>query len=291
MMQLISGKEIGNRLREELKTKVQQIKQQGVEPCLAVILVGNDPASEVYVRNKKKTCAELGIRSVEHNLSGDTTQDELFQIIDELNNDSSVHGILCQFPVPDQIDQDEVILKIHPDKDVDGLHPLNVGYLTIGHPRFIPCTPYGVLHLLKESECDTSGKHVVVLGRSNLVSRPISILLSHKGWDATVTICHSRTNNLVEWVSQADIVVAAIGKPEFVTADMVKEGAVVVDVGINRVDDPNSPKGSRLCGDVAFEEVSQKASLITPVPGGVGPMTITMLMQNTLYAARLQNSL
>ena len=291
MSDLISGKIISAQINEELCLEVKQLKTKGIEPCLAVVLVGEDPASEVYVRNKKRTGEEIGMRSIGHNLPDTTTQRELETLIQSLNADPAVHGILCQFPLPEGLDETKVIQTIAPEKDVDGLHPLNAGLIAMGIPKFISCTPYGVLQMLKRSEISTSGKNVVVLGRSNLVGRPIATLLSSKGWDATVTVCHSRTSDLAEVASQADILIAAIGIPEFVKANMVKPGAVVIDVGINRIDDPNKAKGTRLVGDVAFEEVAAKASFITPVPGGVGPMTIAMLMVNTVNAARWQNGL
>ncbi len=291
MSELISGKVIGASINEELRKEVDQLKTKGIEPCLAVVLVGEDPASEVYVRNKKRTCGEIGIRSIGHDLPASTTQEELEKLIQSLNDDPAVHGILCQFPLPEKLNETRVILTISPDKDVDGLHPLNAGLIAMGQPKFISCTPYGVLQMLKRSRISTSGKNAVVLGRSNLVGRPIATLLSSKGWDATVTVCHSRTANLAEVTSQADIIVAAIGIPEFVKADMVKPGAVVIDVGINRVDDPSKASGSRMVGDVAFKQVEEKASFITPVPGGVGPMTIAMLMANTVNAARWLNGM
>ena len=291
MSELISGKIISAQINEELCLEVKQLKTKGIEPCLAVVLVGEDPASEVYVRNKKRTGEEIGMRSIGHNLPDTTTQRELETLIQSLNADPAVHGILCQFPLPKGLDEKKVIQTIAPEKDVDGLHPLNAGLIAMGIPKFISCTPYGVLQMLKRSGISTSGKNVVVLGRSNLVGRPIATLLSSKGWDATVTVCHSRTSDMAEVTSQADILIAAIGIPEFVKANMVKPGAVVIDVGINRIDDPNKAKGTRLVGDVAFEEVAAKASFITPVPGGVGPMTIAMLMVNTVNAARWQNGL
>ena len=291
MSELISGKIISAQINEELCLEVKQLKTKGIEPCLAVVLVGEDPASEVYVRNKKRTSEEIGMRSIGHNLPDTTTQRELETLIQSLNADPAVHGILCQFPLPKGLDEKKVIQTIAPGKDVDGLHPLNAGLIAMGIPKFISCTPYGVLQMLKRSGISTSGKNAVVLGRSNLVGRPIATLLSSKGWDATVTVCHSRTNEMAEVTSQADILIAAIGIPEFVKANMVKPGAVVIDVGINRIDDPNKAKGTRLVGDVAFEEVAAKSSFITPVPGGVGPMTIAMLMVNTVNAARWQNGL
>jgi methylenetetrahydrofolate dehydrogenase (NADP+)/methenyltetrahydrofolate cyclohydrolase len=289
--ELISGKIISAQINEELCLEVKQLKTKGIEPCLAVVLVGEDPASEVYVRNKKRTGEEIGMRSIGHNLPDTTTQRELETLIQSLNADPAVHGILCQFPLPEGLDEKKVIQTIAPEKDVDGLHPLNAGLIAMGIPKFISCTPYGVLQMLKRSGISTSGKNAVVLGRSNLVGRPIATLLSSKGWDATVTVCHSRTSDLAEVTSQADILIAAIGIPEFVKANMVKPGAVVIDVGINRIDDPNKAKSTRLVGDVAFEEVAAKTSFITPVPGGVGPMTIAMLMVNTVNAARWQNGL
>jgi len=289
--ELISGKIISAQINEELCLEVKQLKTKGIEPCLAVVLVGEDPASEVYVRNKKRTSEEIGMRSIGHNLPDTTTQRELEALIQSLNADPAVHGILCQFPLPEGLDEKKVIQTIAPEKDVDGLHPLNAGLIAMGIPKFISCTPYGVLQMLKRSGISTSGKNAVVLGRSNLVGRPIATLLSSKGWDATVTVCHSRTKDMAEVTSHADILIAAIGIPEFVKANMVKPGAVVIDVGINRIDDPNKAKGTRLVGDVAFEEVAAKASFITPVPGGVGPMTIAMLMVNTVNAARWQNGL
>jgi len=289
--ELISGKIISAQINEELCLEVKQLKTKGIEPCLAVVLVGEDPASEVYVRNKKRTSEEIGMRSIGHNLPNTATQQELETLIQSLNADPAVHGILCQFPLPEGLDEKKVIQTIDPEKDVDGLHPLNAGLIAMGIPKFISCTPYGVLQMLKRSGISTSGKNAVVLGRSNLVGRPIATLLSSKGWDATVTVCHSRTSDMAEVTSQADILIAAIGIPEFVKASMVKPGAVVIDVGINRIDDPNKAKGTRLVGDVAFEEVAAKTSFITPVPGGVGPMTIAMLMVNTVNAARWQNGL
>ena len=291
MTTLINGKETGQTIQTQIKKEVEDLVKKGIAPCLAVILVGDDPASQVYVRNKKRTCGELGILSVEHKLSAQTSQDELEGLVKKLNEDPSVHGILCQFPLPKGLDEDRVIHTISKDKDVDGLHPFNVGLLATGKPRFISCTPWGVMQLLKHAGIQTEGKHAVVLGRSNLVGRPLSILLSEKAANCTVTVCHSRTQNLATVTSQADILVAAIGRPEYVTKEMVKPGAVVIDVGINRIDDASAPKGSRLVGDVAFEEVAEKAEAITPVPGGVGPMTIAMLMANTVNASRFQNGL
>lgn len=258
------------------------LRAQGICVGLAVIIVGDDPASRVYVNSKKKACEELGILSQEYALPYETTQDELLALIDTLNHDDTVNGILVQLPLPEHISEDTVINAISPAKDVDAFHPQNVGKIMIGNFDFLPCTPAGVMELIKESGIDITGKECVVLGRSNIVGKPQAMLLLHQ--HGTVTICHSRTRNLKEVTKRADILVAAIGKPKFVTADMVKEGAVVIDVGINRMPD------KKLCGDVDFEAVSQVASAITPVPGGVGPMTIAMLMKNTITAAICQNN-
>ena len=291
MADIISGKTIRDQILEELRAEVKRLTSEGIQPCLAVILVGSDPASQVYVGSKRRTSEQLGMRSLSHDLPASTTQEELEALIRQLNNDPSVHGILCQLPLPDGLIEARVIQTLSPDKDVDGLHPLNVGLIAMGTPKFISCTPYGVLQLLKRTGVQTSGSHVVVLGRSNLFGRPMATLLSSKGWDATVTTCHSRTRDLPSVTSQADILIAAIGRPEFVTANMVKPGAVVIDVGINRIEDASAPKGSRLVGDVAYGPVSGIASAITPVPGGVGPMTIAMLMANTVNSARWQQRL
>ena len=274
-----------------MRNEIENLRERGLEPCLAVILVGEDPASDVYVSNKKRTCEEFGIRSVGLDLPETTSQDELENLVNELNNDPSVHGILNQFPLPHDLDESRVIRIISPEKDVDGLNPLNAGLIAMGQPSFISCTPYGVLQMLKRSNISTSGKNAVVLGRSNLVGRPIATLLSSKGWDSTVTVCHSRTENLEEITSQADILIAAIGIPEFVKAHMVKRGAIVIDVGINRIENPESYSGNKIVGDVAFHEVKDKSSFITPVPGGVGPMTIAMLMVNTINSARCLNGM
>ena len=291
MADIISGKTIRDQILEELRSGVERLTAAGTQPCLAVILVGADPASQVYVGSKRRTSEQLGMRSVSHDLPATTTQEELEALIRQLNDDPTVHGILCQLPLPDGLSETRVIQTISPDKDVDGLHPVNAGLIAMGTPKFISCTPYGVLQLLKRTGVQTSGSHAIVLGRSNLFGRPMATLLSSKGWDATVTTCHSRTRDLPSVTSQADILIAAIGRPEFVTADMVKPGAVVIDVGINRIEDASAPKGSRLVGDVAYGPVSEIASAITPVPGGVGPMTIAMLMANTVNSARWQQGL
>jgi methylenetetrahydrofolate dehydrogenase (NADP+)/methenyltetrahydrofolate cyclohydrolase len=291
MADIISGKTIRDQILEELRPEVERLTNAGTQPCLAVILVGSDPASQVYVGSKRRTSEQLGMRSRSHDLPATTTQEELEALIRQLNDDPTVHGILCQLPLPDELNEVRVIQTLSPDKDVDGLHPINAGLIAMGTPKFISCTPYGVLQLLKRSGVQTSGSHAVVLGRSNLFGRPMATLLSSKGWDATVTTCHSRTRDLPSVTSQADILIAALGRPEFVTAEMVKPGAVVIDVGINRIEDASAPKGSRLVGDVAYGPVSEIASAITPVPGGVGPMTIAMLMVNTVNSARWQQGL
>ncbi len=291
MADIISGKTIRDQILEELRPEVERLTNAGTQPCLAVILVGSDPASQVYVGSKRRTSEQLGMRSRSHDLPATTTQEELEALIRQLNDDPTVHGILCQLPLPDELNEVRVIQTLSPDKDVDGLHPINAGLIAMGTPKFISCTPYGVLQLLKRSGVQTSGSHAVVLGRSNLFGRPMATLLSSKGWDATVTTCHSRTRDLPSVTSQADILIAALGRPEFVTTEMVKPGAVVIDVGINRIEDASAPKGSRLVGDVAYGPVSEIASAITPVPGGVGPMTIAMLMVNTVNSARWQQGL
>ncbi len=279
-------KPINEAIELELAAEANRLKAQGVHPSLAVILVGDDPASHIYVDNKKKACERLGIRSIEHRLPHDCPQEQLLKVVRELNQDPEIHGILCQVPLPKQCNEDEVIRTIDPNKDVDCFHPYNFGLLAQGQPRFMPCTPFGVLQILKRSHFPTQGKKVVVLGRSNIFGRPFSILMSSKPWDATVTLCHSRSLNLAAECRLADILVAAIGKPLFVTKDFVKPGAVVIDVGINRIEDPQHPKGSRVVGDVDYESLEGIAQAATPVPGGVGLMTVAMLMYNTLNAAR-----
>ena len=276
-MQIIDGKAVSLAVKTDVR---DAIAKAGIEPCLAVILVGNDPASRVYVNNKKKACAFCGIRSLEYALPEETTQEELLSLIDKLNRDPAVNGILCQLPVPKQISEKEVIAKIDPKKDVDCFHNENVGRLWTGSYRILPCTPAGVMALLDHYHIDPAGKHCVIVGRSNIVGKPMAALMLAR--NATVTVCHSHTADLKQQCLQADILVAAVGKAKFITADMVKDGAVVLDVGINRSDD------GKLCGDVDFEEVKDKASWITPVPGGCGPMTIAVLMQNTLTAYKIQ---
>lgn len=282
MAVIIDGKLVSQTIRGSIKDEVSALKlERGINPGLAVVLVGDDPASAVYVRNKHKACLDAGIESYVITMPNDTKEDELLEKIDELNNDPKVNGILVQLPLPKHICEDNVINRISPDKDVDAFHPANVGKILIGNYDFLPCTPAGIMDLLAYYNIDIEGKECVVLGRSNIVGKPMSLLLLGK--NGTVTVCHSRTRELSEITKRADILVVAIGKPEFVTADMVKPGAVVIDVGINRLE------SGKLVGDVKFDEVSELASAITPVPGGVGPMTITTLLKNTLTAARKQN--
>ena len=275
----IDGKQISKDIKEELKEEVASLAAQGRKCCLAVIQVGNDPASSVYVGNKKKACAYIGIESLAYELPEETTEDELLEIIDKLNNDTNVHGILCQLPLPKQINEDHIIKAISPKKDVDGFHPQNVGALVIGEQGFVSCTPAGIIQLLKRSNIEMDGKHCVVVGRSNIVGKPMSLLMLRE--NATVTICHSHTKNLEEICKEADILIVAIGKPQFIGKEYVKKGAVVIDVGIHR------DENNKLCGNVKFDEVEPVASYITPVPGGVGPMTIAMLMHNCVEAMKL----
>ena len=284
---IINGTEIANQIREELKGKIANLKDKGIIPGLTVVLVGDDPASQSYVGMKEKACKELGLYSQTIRLPADTSEGTLLGIVDGLNKDPQVNGILVQLPLPKHIDENKVILAIDPDKDVDGFHPVNVGKMLIGEPGFLPCTPHGIQEMLVRSGNDPEGKHVVVVGRSNIVGKPVAAILmqKRKGANATVTVAHSRTKDLASITRMADIVVAAIGSREFIKADMVKDGVVVIDVGSNRIDDPSTKKGYRWVGDVAFEEVKEKASAITPVPGGVGPMTIVMLMKNTVISA------
>jgi len=286
-MQLIDGKQIAKAVHAETRVAVDALKAKGITPGLAVVLVGDDPASRSYVRSKDKMSKELGIHSVKHELPAETTQEALVALVQKLNADPAIHGILVQSPPPKHIDEAAVIAAIDPRKDVDGFHPLNVAKLALDDPTgFVPCTPLGCQRLLLASGIDPAGKHAVVLGRSMIVGKPMVLLLmaKGKGGDATVTVVHSRSQNLAQLTSQADILIAAIGRPGFVKAEHVRAGAVVIDVGINRVEDPSTEKGYRIVGDVAFEEVAPKCSLITPVPGGVGPMTIAMLMANTVKA-------
>ncbi len=290
-MKLIDGKQTAEKVYAELRDEIETLKANGTTPGLAVVLVGDDPASRAYVRSKDKACRELGLHSVKLELPADTTQEDLLARVEELNQDPAIHGILVQSPPPKQIDEAAIIRALDPAKDVDGFHPINIAKLALGDSTgFVPCTPLGCLRLLRESGVELSGAHVVVLGRSMIVGKPLALLLMQKGVDATVTVVHSRTKNLPAVTRSADIVIAAIGQAGFVKADHVREGAVVIDVGINRVDDAAAARGYRLVGDVAFDEVAPKTAAISPVPGGVGPMTIAMLMSNTVKAARLSGS-
>ena len=281
---MMDGKALSQKIRGQILAETTELKKQGIVPGLAVIIVGEDPASQIYVRNKERACEECGFYSEKYALPEETTQDELLALIDKLNRDPKINGILCQMPVPKHISEEAVIGAIDSKKDVDAFHPINVGKIMVGDFDFLPCTPAGAMELLDEYNIEVSGKNCVVIGRSNIVGKPMSMLLLHR--NGTVTICHSRTQNLKEICSKADVLVAAVGKAGFVTADMVKEGAVVIDVGTTRVPDSTRKSGFRLCGDVDFENVAPKCSYITPVPGGVGPMTIVSLMKNTLLAGK-----
>lgn len=281
MAKLLLGKEVSARIKGELREEVAKLKESGINPGLAVIIVGDDPASRVYVNNKKKACEECGIYSEEYALPAETSEKELLDLIDVLNNNSKISGILVQLPVPDHIDEKKIIEAINPIKDVDAFHPVNVGKIMVGDFDFVPCTPAGVMELIMESGIEVSGKECVVVGRSNIVGKPQAMLLLHQ--NGTVTVCHSRTKDLKSKTKEADILVVAVGIPNFVTGDMIKPGAVVIDVGINRIAD------KKLVGDVEFESAEKVAGAITPVPGGVGPMTIAMLMKNTVKAAIIQN--
>ena len=283
MANIIDGKAISMDIKNEVKVKAEELKAKGIEPCLAVVLVGEDSASQVYVRNKKKACEYCGIKSLNYELSEDTTEEELLSLIDELNANKECNGILVQLPLPKHIDENKVLLRIKPEKDVDGFHPYNVGLLSIGKADLKACTPAGCIELIKRSGVDITGKHCVVVGRSNIVGKPVGMLLLSE--NGTVTICHSKTKDIKAVCREADILVAAVGIPKFIKGDMVEDGVVVIDVGINRMDN------GKLCGDVDFDEVEKKASYITPVPGGVGPMTIAMLMNNCIVACKKQNNL
>ena len=278
MYKIIDGKKVSEHVRNEIKEQVAELSINGKETGLAVIIVGNDPASRVYVNNKKKGCEQVGINSYEYALPEETTTEQLLELIEKLNSDSKVDGILCQLPLPKHIDENTVINAISPDKDVDAFHPINTGHIMIGDHSFLPCTPAGIMEMLKYYDISADGKECVVIGRSNIVGKPMAMLLL--GANGTVTVCHSRTKNLSDVTRRADILVSAVGRANFVTADMVGDGAVVIDVGMNRNAD------GKLCGDVDFENVKEKCSYITPVPGGVGPMTITMLLKNTLTASK-----
>lgn len=282
-MNIIDGKAVSKKVKEDVKAECEQLKAKGITPGLAVIIVGDDPASQVYVHNKEVACEACGFYSVKYALPAETTQDELNALVDKLNKDDKINGILCQLPLPSHLDDKEVINRIDPLKDVDAFHPVNVGAIMIGDYNYLPCTPSGVMELIHSTGIDVSGKKAVVMGRSNIVGKPMAMLLLHE--NATVEITHSRTQNLAYITKEADILVAAIGKAKFVKADMVKDGAVVIDVGMNR------DENGKLCGDVDFDDVKDKCSFITPVPGGVGPMTIAMLMKNTLTAAKIQNGI
>lgn len=283
MAAVIDGKAISAKVKSEVKQETEALKAKGISIGLAVIIVGDNPASRVYVNNKKKACAEVGFESFEYALPQETTQEELLALVDKLNKDDTVNGILVQLPLPKQIDEKAVINAILPEKDVDAFHPVNVGKIMIGDFAFLPCTPAGVMELIASTGVEISGKECVVIGRSNIVGKPMAMLLLHK--NGTVTICHSKTKNLAEVCSRADILVAAVGRANFVTPDMVKEGAVVIDVGMNRLEN------GKLCGDVDYAACFEKAGYITPVPGGVGPMTIAMLMKNTLTSAKIKNGI
>ena len=285
---IIDGKAIAKKIRAEIKAEVEALRRQGITPCLAAVLVGEDPASRAYVANKRRACEEVGIQSVLHTPHAQIPQHGLVELVQELNDDTNVHGILVQLPLPGHIDELKIIESMSPEKDVDGFHPISLGKLVIGLETFVSCTPSGIIELIVRSGHITEGKHVVIIGRSNIVGKPMMNILIQKAKhaNATVTVCHSRTQDLPSLTKQADILIAAIGRPLFVTADMVKPSAVVIDVGINRVDDSGAEKGYRLVGDVDFEAVKAVASAITPVPGGVGPMTVAMLMVNTAKAAR-----
>ena len=286
---IIDGNAIAAEMREEIKTETAKLRNEhGVTPGLTVVLVGEDPASQVYVRMKGKACNDVGVFSDERRLDADTPEADLLKLIDELNADEKVHGILVQLPLPKHIDESKILLAIDPAKDVDGFHPVNVGKMMTGQETFLPCTPHGVVQMLVRSGVEIPGRYVVIVGRSNIVGRPLVNMLSQKNdhANATVTCVHTRTKDMAGYTQQADIVIAAAGRPNMVTADMVKDGVVVIDVGVNRVDDPKAKRGYRLVGDVDFEGVKEKASAISPVPGGVGPMTITMLLYNTVTAAK-----
>ena len=286
--QIIDGKQVAADMRVELKDEVAKLAEQGIVPGLGVILVGEDPASQSYVRAKERACEEAGIYSDDNRLPADSSQEDLIALVEKMNNDPKINGILVQLPLPKGLNEAEVLLTIDPDKDVDGFHPMNVGKMVVGEKAFLPCTPHGVIQLLLRSDVKIEGANVVIVGRSNIVGKPLMNMLIQKNakGNATVTVCHTRTKDLSHHTRQADIVIAAAGRPNTITADIVKEGVVVIDVGVNRVEDATKKKGYRLVGDVDFEAVKEKASLITPVPGGVGPMTITMLLYNTVESAK-----
>lgn len=278
---IFDGKQIRDYNLEIMKNQVSEMKEKGIQPCLAVIIVGDDPASRVYVNNKKAACEKIGIKSLEYALPGSTTQAELLELVDSLNADPAVNGILCQLPLPKGLNKDEILERISPKKDVDCFHPENVGRLSLGKSTFVPCTPMGIMKMLEYEKISVEGKHCVIIGRSDIVGKPMAMLMLQN--NATVTVCHSKTVDLPSFTKQADILVVAVGKPKFLKADMVKDGAVIIDVGMDR------DENGKLCGDVDFDACEKKAKIITPVPGGVGPMTITMLMRNTIAAAESQN--
>ncbi|TET62849.1 MAG: bifunctional methylenetetrahydrofolate dehydrogenase/methenyltetrahydrofolate cyclohydrolase FolD [Candidatus Stahlbacteria bacterium] len=289
MVKILSGKELAEKMRQEMKSEIDELKtHHNLVPGLAVVLIGDNPASLSYVKGKEKACAQVGILSREYKFDADYKEEQLLKLIRELNNDPSIHGILVQLPLPDHINEEKILYAIDPTKDVDGFHPVNIGKMMIGAPSFLPCTPHGIQQLLLRNNIEISGKHVVIVGRSNIVGKPLAMILVQKnpGANATVTMCHTRTKNMAELTKLADILVVAAGRPHTVNADMVKQGAVVIDVGVNRVEDKTKKRGYRLIGDVEFDEVSEKASAISPVPGGVGPMTITMLLHNTIQSAK-----
>ncbi len=286
--QIIDGKQVAADMRAEIKDEVAKLKEQGVVPGLGVVLVGEDPASQSYVKAKERACEEAGIYSDDNRLPAETTQEDLIALVKKMNKDPKINGILVQLPLPKGLNEAEVLLTIDPDKDVDGFHPMNVGKMMVGEKAFLPCTPHGVIQLLLRSDVKIEGANAVIVGRSNIVGKPLANMLIQKNakGNATVTVCHTRTKDLPHHTKQADIVIAAAGRPNTITADMVKEGVVVIDVGVNRVEDSTKKRGYRLVGDVDFEGLKEKASLITPVPGGVGPMTITMLLYNTVESAK-----
>lgn len=282
---IIDGFAIAQEVRADAANRTLKLAAQGIQPCLAVVLVGTDPASISYVTGKEKALTEAGMISKDIRLPADTDENQLLEIISELNTNPSVHGILVQLPLPKHIDADKILLAIDPQKDVDGFHPVNVGNMMIGRRSYLPCTPNGILYLLKRMQIQTNGKHAVIVGRSNIVGKPLAVLLTRKEYNATVTICHTGTQNIASYTKQADILIAAAGSPKIISADMIKPGAAVIDVGVNRIPDASKKSGFRLCGDVDFEAALSVASYITPVPRGVGPMTIAMLLQNTVEAA------
>ena len=287
---IIDGEAIAGQIKAELRREIEELGRRGVVPGLAVVLVGDDPASETYVRNKTKACAELGIFSITERLPRDASERIVLELVARLNLDRKIHGLLVQLPLPEHINEQRVLNAISPEKDVDGIHPMNLGKLMLGEPEFVACTPHGIQEMLLRSGIDPSGKHVVIIGRSNIVGKPLANILmqKRKGANATVTICHTGTKDVSGHTRAADIIVAAAGKPKTVTADMVKDGVVVIDVGMNRVQDPTAKRGYRLVGDVDYEEVRKKAGAISPVPGGVGPMTIAMLLANTVKSAKMK---